>query len=141
MQVTVIDEPTLFYIFDHLHHTADGSDGIHVWLRQHIAATYVTVLAHLLNKSFTTSHYLINRITHSTSCQSQNPKTPSEYRPISVLPVISRLVERYVGHRLIYPAFLTPPMDNLIKNQFAFRPTGSTTAAIISIVHNINELL
>src|SRR6218665_3252283 len=85
--------------------------------------------------------YLINRITHSTSCQSQNPKTPSEYRPISVLPVISRLVERYVGHRLIYPAFLTPPMDNLIKNQFAFRPTGSTTAAIIFIVHNINELL
>jgi len=71
----------------------------------------------------------------------KNPNTPSEYRPISVLLVISRLVERYVVHRFIFPAFSTPPMDNLLKDQFAFSYTGSTATAIISIVHNINELL
>lgn len=55
-QATVIDEPTLLYILEHLHHTADGSDSIPAWFLRLTAVANVTVLAHLLNKSFTTSH-------------------------------------------------------------------------------------
>jgi len=41
----------------------------------------------------------------------------------------------------IYPAILVPPMANLVADQFVFRPTGSTTAALIDLLNNITELL
>src|SRR6218665_3413033 len=34
-----------------------------------------------------------------------------------------------------------PPMVNLVADQFAFRPTGSTTAALIDLLHNMTVLL
>jgi len=32
-------------------------------------------------------------------------------------------------------------MVNLVADQFAFRPTGSTTAVLIDLLHNITVLL
>src|SRR6218665_2728278 len=69
------------------------------------------------------------------------PTTPENFRPISVLQVISRLVERFIVLKYIYPAFSTSPLEEQLKDQFAFRPTGSTTAAIISIQHHTTEVL
>jgi len=44
-----------------------------------------------------------------------------------------------VLHRA-YPALLTPPLLSF-TDQFAFRPSGSTTAALITILHTITNLL
>ena len=45
-------------------------------------------------------------------------------------------------HCYIYPAFNQPPIiDHLLSDQFAFRPTGSTTAVIVSIIHQVIDLL
>ena len=41
----------------------------------------------------------------------------------------------------IYPALLCPPPALCFTDQFAFRPTGSTTAAIISLLHTVTNLL
>jgi hypothetical protein len=41
----------------------------------------------------------------------------------------------------IYPSFLDPPDDLVFTDQFAFRPTASTTAALISLLHNISTML
>ena len=41
----------------------------------------------------------------------------------------------------IYPAFLCPPPVLCFTDQFAFCPTGSTTAAIISLSHTVTKLL
>ena len=41
----------------------------------------------------------------------------------------------------IYPAISVPPMANLVADQFAFQPTGSTTAALIDLLNNTTELL
>jgi len=41
----------------------------------------------------------------------------------------------------LYPAFLDPPDELVLANQFAFRPTVSTTAVIISLFHKITTLL
>jgi len=62
------------------------------------------------------------------------PTVASDYRPISVTPVLSRLVERRVVTSYIYPALniSTPGLN--IANQYAFRPTGSTTAALVAII-------
>ena len=37
------------------------------------------------------------------------PKSEADYRPISITPVLSRLMERLVVRNYIYPAFLSPP--------------------------------
>ena len=41
----------------------------------------------------------------------------------------------------IYPALLSPPPTLQFADQFAFRPTGSTTAATISLLHSVINLL
>jgi len=74
------------------------------------------------------------------------PKTPTpqqltDYRPSSITPVLTRLTERVVVRHHIYPALLSPPPALQFDDQFAFRPTGSTTAAIIYLLHSVINLL
>ena len=64
-------------------------------------------------------------------------KKPSDFtgigdlRPISVTPILSRTLEKVVVKKYLWPAL----DDELMKDQFAFRPSGSTTAAIIQMLH------
>jgi len=44
-------------------------------------------------------------------------------------------------YNFIYPAFHKPPTSLTFNDQFAFRPTGSTTAAIITLLHKLTHLL
>ena len=44
-------------------------------------------------------------------------------------------------YKVIYPAFHKPPTSLTFNDQFAFRPTGSTTAAIITLLHKVTHLL
>jgi len=46
-----------------------------------------------------------------------------------------------VVRQFLYPAFLSPPSSLNLSDQFAFRPSGSTTAALISILHSVTSLL
>ena len=68
-------------------------------------------------------------------------KTPpigsSDLRPISVTPIMSRVTERLIVHKYLLPA---PPSDKLL-DQFAYKPTGSTTAALVAITHHVTHLL
>ena len=69
------------------------------------------------------------------------PTRPCEFRPISVTAVLSRSLEKYVVRHHIYPALRdTPPQLNF-EDQYAFRSSGSTTAAIIVILHTIRSML
>ena len=69
------------------------------------------------------------------------PITPSDFRPISLTSVLSRLTERLVISNYIYPAFSYPTPGLTLKNQFAFCPTGSTTVVLINLLHIVTELL
>jgi len=74
------------------------------------------------------------------------PKVPrptklSEFQPISVTPVLSRSLKKYVVRHHIYPALRDPPPQLNFEDQYAFRLTGSTTAAIIAILHTIRSML
>ena len=48
---------------------------------------------------------------------------------------------RIVVRDYIYPALLNPPPLLSFTDQFAFRPSGSTTAALITILHTVTNLL
>jgi len=49
------------------------------------------------------------------------PTKPSEFRPISVTPVLSRSLEKYVVCHHIYPALRDPPPQLNFEDQYAFR--------------------
>jgi len=50
-------------------------------------------------------------------------------------------MERLVVKQFIYPALLTPPLSLVFGDKFAFRSTGSTTAAVIAILQINTTLL
>ena len=62
----------------------------------------------------------------------------SNYRPISVLNIFSKIFERLMYNKSIQ--FLTQYND-LYQNQFGFRQGHSTHPALITLVDNINESL
>ena len=51
------------------------------------------------------------------------------------------MIERIVIRTFLHPTFLDPPTILTFSDQFAFRPTGSTSAAIISLLHTVTNLL
>ena len=64
-----------------------------------------------------------------------------DYRPISITPVLSRILEEQVVRNFIYPTMPTAPSLLSFSDQYAFRPTGSTTSALVALLHKITTLL
>jgi hypothetical protein len=63
--------------------------------------------------------------------------TVQDFRPISVTNVLSRVTET-----IIVDHFLKPSMQSeLVLDQFAFRRTGSTTAALAYFMHRVHFML
>src|SRR6218665_2278716 len=51
---------------------------------------------------------------HQTGRQNKKElTTPGDFRTLSVLPGISRLVEHFIAQKYIYPAFSAPQLDEL----------------------------
>ena len=61
----------------------------------------------------------------------------SDLRPISVTPILSRMVERLVVKNQISPAI--PPAK--LNDKFGFKSTGSSTAALVDITNTISIML
>ena len=92
-----------------------------------------------INKSFIPEQWKCSTITPVAKVA--RPTVCAEYRPISVTPIMSRLLEKVIVKDYIYPALIHPACTHLFHDQFAFRPTGSTTAALVSLIHKISSLL
>jgi len=69
------------------------------------------------------------------------PMQHADFRPISITPVLPRIMKQTVIQHFLYPAFLSPPPNLSFTDQFAFRPTGSPTAAIICLLSTVTNLL
>ena len=130
-------------ILDTLRHTATGLDKLPAWFLRLAAPVLCGPVADIINLSLSTStvpnQWKRARIRPV-------PKTPTQqlvadYRPISVTPVLTRITERIVAQRYIYPALTSPPPTLHFAEQFAFRPLGLTTAAIITLFNSVINLL
>ena len=69
------------------------------------------------------------------------PKVNTPVSPSDLRPILSRLLERIVTREHIYPSLKHAPPFLDFSDQFAFQPTGSTTAALISLLHTITSML
>ena len=70
-----------------------------------------------------------------------SPKHHADFRPISIISVLTRIMERTIVTRFLYPAFTNAPSTLSLEDQYAFRPTGSPTAALIHLFHTVTHML
>jgi len=123
--------------------TASGLDGLPAWFLRVGAPTFCSPVTHLFNLSLSTStvprqwKQAWNRHVPKVTAPSQH----SDFWPISIIPVLTRILERMVVNDFIYPAIENPITSLVFHDQFAFRPAGSTTAAIITLLHKVTHLL
>ena len=116
--------------------TARGEDGVCIRMVRMSLDAIGTVLLHLVNSSISLSdvpqswkHSLVHPI-HKTG----DPSNPSNFRPISIVPVVSNIVERAV-HQQLYNYL---DQNHLLSStQHGFRPRHSTETALISISDHI----
>ena len=62
-----------------------------------------------------------------------------DFRPISVTSLLCQLTEKLVVKNYVQPTFKN--LDRPITDQYAYKPTGSTTAALIDITHRTSLYL
>ena len=67
--------------------------------------------------------------------KSDNASLAQNYRPISILPVFSKIFERAVYNRIFQ--FLVD--DDTFKHQFGSRPGHSTSHALINFVNKVAD--
>ena len=116
--------------------SACGDDGISIHMFRMSFDSIGEVILHLVNSSITQSdvpsswkHSLVHPI-----LKSGDPSDPSNFRPISLVPIISKILERAV-HQQLY-AYLSE--NHLLSpNQHGFRPRHSTETALTSLSDHI----
>lgn len=133
----------LFKLLDTLTPTATGLDNIPAWFLRIGAPFFAAPISAIMNLSLSSS--IVPKQWKAASIlpipKIPTPLSPSDYRPISITPVLSRLLERVVVTDFIYPSFLSPPPNLSFLDQFAFQPTASTTVALIHLLQTITTLL
>jgi hypothetical protein len=112
-----------------LKNTALGNDNIPAWVFRMCSYELAGIIAFIINYSFRSGTIPSNWLTAFVTPvpKVSKPLSLSEFRPISVTPILSRIAEKLLVAHWIKPAFT----DIDIRDQFAFKPTGSTECALI----------
>ena len=118
-----------------------GPDGVPPWIFRDCAVVLHTAVTHLFNNSL--------RKSYVPSCfkfanvipipKQEKPCDVTHYRPISLLPVLSKILEKLVVKKFLLPTV----RDKVSPTQFAYipRPGSGTIPALILAYHKIIEFL
>ena len=119
---------------------ASGPDGVSCQMLKATAHAIAPILTRLFNQSVK-SGMLPTKWKLSSVVQipkkADSSSEPNDYRPISLLPVVSKLLERHI-HSLVTEHLQTNGL--LSDAQWGFTPGKSTTIALISVFHDILQL-
>jgi hypothetical protein len=119
--------------------TAPGGDRIPYWVFRLCSVELAEIITHIFNISLRTGRLPCQWLTALITPipKVSIPKTLADFRPISVTPILSRIIEKIIVRRWLIPAI----NQDAIEDQFAFRPTGSTTCALVYLMHHITSML
>ncbi|XP_058839336.1 uncharacterized protein LOC131694845 [Topomyia yanbarensis] len=117
---------------------ATGSDEIPISFIKQLCPFILPALSHLFNSIIDTRSFPSNwkKALITPIPKLSNPTEPKDFRPISVLPALSKVLEK------ILLAQITDHLDNpnaplLAKYQSGYRKGYSTTTALTKVVHDI----
>ena len=123
--------------------SAAGMDDLPHWFLRSMAPLIAEPLSRLFSASLALGYVppqwktsLINPIPKISK-----PLLPADFRPISLTPILSRVFEKIFVRQYLYPLMLSEKVSPLLRHQFAFRPSGSTTAAIIHLFQTVTDML
>jgi len=130
-------------MLDQIKYTSPGLDNLPHWFLQLATPSLSLPLSYLFNlslhQSIVPTQWKCSIITPVPRVNP--PHTCSDYRPISITPILARLNATSVVKDYLYPTLTHPDYSYLFHDQFAFRPTSSTTAAPIYLLHTLTDLL
>jgi hypothetical protein len=117
---------------------ATGPDNIHVKNVKLLHDILSPILCHITNTCFTEGDFPSQlKLARVIPIHKRNEYTnPSNYRPISLLSCLSKIVEKVINTRLVN--FLNHH-NILYPYQFGFRENHSTEMALIEIIENIRN--
>ena len=112
-------------------------DGLSTKLLQATIHKITTPLEHILNQSIVTGTVPENLKTTKVVpiFKSGNNKLFNNYRPISILPAISKIMEKTVCNRLM---MFLEKYSILYKHQYGFRAKHSTVHPILHLLKDIS---
>ena len=116
-------------------HTASGPDGISSWMLKTFADTLSPSIASLFNLSIKSGKLPIEwKLSHIVPIPKESSKQDvRSYRPISLLPIISKCLERHI-YQLLLDHFSTNEL--LSDAQFGFRSQRSTVMPLLLASHD-----
>ena len=119
--------------------TSPGSDNIPAWVFRHCSVELTAIVKNLFNHSLHVGRVPINWLSAVVTPvpKIDKPSTVTHYRPISVTSILSRVAERMIVKKYIQPSLC----NETIADQYAFKPTGSTTCALVHILHKVTQHL
>ena len=119
---------------------ATGADGISAKMLKLTGSSIVNSLVKLFNLSLKSgifpSDWKFARVVPIP--KGGNHQSPSNYRPISILPIISKLLQKHVHNLLFQHLSNNCPLS---PNQWGFTEGKSTTTALLSFTHECQEAL
>ena len=117
-----------------------GVDNINIFTIKSLIPRISSILTHIVNVSFETGIFperwkkaIIKPIPKVTV-----PICPSEYRPISLLPALSKIIEKLANKQII--AYLTLH-DLLDPNQSAYKKNHGTQTALLKLTEDIYDAI
>jgi hypothetical protein len=139
LNLNSLEEYEVSKLLSEVKNTSPGLDSLPAWFFRSCCVELSPVITALLNQSLATGTVADD---WRNAVVTPVPKVPkpnavTDFRPISVTPILSRLTESVIVKQYLRPALLSSD----VSDQFAFRPTGSTSAALVYIMHKITFLL
>lgn len=135
-----VTEPDVIKVSKSIKSMSVGVDGLNIFVIKTLMGRISSILTHIINVSFEHSIFperwkkaIIKPIPKVPV-----PITPSDYRPISILPALSKIIEKLVNIQIV--SYLT--MHSLLDPyQSAYKKNHSTQTALLKLTEDIYDCI